>query len=149
MKKRIYKVGELCDTCGTPTVEGKDGNGYCKSCYIAWKNKQEGMQPSNDGHAPTSYRPTKEAIGQRKEIQGAINYKSESIRQAQDRKEQSMRMFACNRDAVLITTALMAQGGAWTDEMVKSKIEEYVCYLLANVYMETEKDYVTKFAAPF
>lgn len=33
--KRVYQVGEPCDTCGTPTIPGKFG-AYCKPCYIAY-----------------------------------------------------------------------------------------------------------------
>ena len=40
MPKRIYQIGEPCDVCGVPTVAGKDGNGYCKPCYIKWKKVQ-------------------------------------------------------------------------------------------------------------
>ena len=46
MPKRIYQVGEPCDTCGVPTTEGRDGNGYCKPCYIKWKNaSKQSQQP--------------------------------------------------------------------------------------------------------
>jgi hypothetical protein len=44
MAKRIYQVGEPCDVCGTPTTEGRDGNGYCKPCYIKWKNASKEQQ---------------------------------------------------------------------------------------------------------
>lgn len=43
MSKRTYRVGEPCDDCGTPTVQGKNG-AYCKPCYINWKNSQPAPQ---------------------------------------------------------------------------------------------------------
>ena len=34
-------VGQLCPDCGTPYIQGKNGQGYCKPCYIKWKNGQD------------------------------------------------------------------------------------------------------------
>jgi len=51
MSKRIYQVGEPCDYCQTPTVEGKFG-AYCKKCYIEYKNKKEALQPATNGYHP-------------------------------------------------------------------------------------------------
>jgi hypothetical protein len=52
--KRTYQVGEPCDDCGTPTIQGKNGYGYCKPCYIKWKNSKEQLPPSNQGAAPVN-----------------------------------------------------------------------------------------------
>jgi hypothetical protein len=54
MAKRIYQVGEPCDVCGTATVVGKGGTGYCKPCYIAWKNSSEALKPAVQGYNPAS-----------------------------------------------------------------------------------------------
>ena len=54
MAKRIYQVGEPCDTCQTPTIMGKGGTGYCKPCYIAWKNSSEALKPAVRGYNPAS-----------------------------------------------------------------------------------------------
>jgi hypothetical protein len=52
--KRIYQVGEPCDYCRTPCIEGQYG-AYCKPCYIRWKNEKEAMQkPTSDGYHPNS-----------------------------------------------------------------------------------------------
>ena len=40
MPKRIYQIGEPCDSCQTPAVQGKNG-AYCKPCYIAWAEAQK------------------------------------------------------------------------------------------------------------
>ena len=40
MAKKIYQVGEPCERCSTPTIQGPSGV-YCKKCYIEWKNKQD------------------------------------------------------------------------------------------------------------
>ena len=40
MAKRIYRVGELCDYCKTPTIQGKDGNGYCWPGWAKWKESK-------------------------------------------------------------------------------------------------------------
>ena len=136
MPKRIYQVGEPCDVCGTPTIAGRDGNGYCKPCYIEWKSKQEGMQPAQGGYAPKSYRPTQQAMGQRKEIQNTMNYKADQIAKAQANKEDSMRLFSSGRDAVLIVTAFY-KDNPLSDEEIKTKIEEWRKYLYNKIYADT------------
>lgn len=50
MPKRIYQVGEPCDTCNTPTIAGNDGNGYCKACYIKWANENKPQKQSTQGN---------------------------------------------------------------------------------------------------
>ncbi len=44
MPKRIYQVGEPCEVCQTPTIRGKDGNGYCWPCWSKWKDAQKATQ---------------------------------------------------------------------------------------------------------
>ena len=51
MPKRIYQLGEPCDYCRTPTIQGPTGI-YCKPCYIAYKNRQNAMPPAVNGNAP-------------------------------------------------------------------------------------------------
>ncbi len=46
MAKVQLAVGEACPDCGTPAIMGKSGGGYCKPCYIKWKNAQKGQQVS-------------------------------------------------------------------------------------------------------
>ena len=54
MAKKIYQVGEPCDYCRTPTIPGKGGTGYCKPCYIKWKNEKDSLQPAVQGYNPAS-----------------------------------------------------------------------------------------------
>lgn len=51
MPKRIYQVGEPCDDCGTPAVEGRNG-AYCKACYIKWKNANPTQPKPQQAYIP-------------------------------------------------------------------------------------------------
>lgn len=44
MPKRYYQVGEPCDKCKTPTIQGKNG-AYCKPCYIQWAEAKKNGTP--------------------------------------------------------------------------------------------------------
>lgn len=48
--QRNYTVGERCDKCGTPTIQGAKG-AYCKPCYIAYKNGQSLAQGAGQPQA--------------------------------------------------------------------------------------------------
>ena len=37
---RTYTVGEPCDVCYTPTIQGKNG-AYCWPCWKKWKNDKD------------------------------------------------------------------------------------------------------------
>jgi len=52
MPKRIYQVGEPCDVCGTTTIRGKDGNGYCWPCWSKWKDAQKATQAPPQPQTP-------------------------------------------------------------------------------------------------
>jgi uncharacterized Zn finger protein (UPF0148 family) len=137
MAKRIYQVGEPCDVCQTPTVQGKDGNGYCKPCYVAWKNKQEGLQPTSNGQAP--YRPTKEALGQRKEMFNVMEKKAETIGNFQKAKEDSMRIYSSGRDAVLVVTNMYPELSseilsANKEQAIKEEIIKWQKFFANSIY---------------
>jgi len=53
MPKRIYQVGEPCDQCGTPAIQGQFG-AYCYPCFKARKERQNQMQPPVNGYHPAS-----------------------------------------------------------------------------------------------
>lgn len=131
------QVGEPCEMCGKPLVEGQFG-AYCKPCFIEYKNKKEGLPPSEGGYAPktsprASYRPTNEAMATRREFQNTMDYKADNIAKAQAHKDASMTNLAICRDAVQLTIAEMAQG-VWTEEMIQGKIKEWKDWLRLNVY---------------
>lgn len=44
MPKRIYQLGEPCDKCRVPTVQGKFGP-YCKPCYVQWAEAKKNGTP--------------------------------------------------------------------------------------------------------
>ena len=52
MAKRIYQVGEPCDYCNTPTIQGKDGNGYCWPCWAKWKESKSSPQATQSTQRP-------------------------------------------------------------------------------------------------
>lgn len=56
--QRNYTVGERCDKCGTPTIQGAKG-AYCKPCYIAYKNGQQASAASNYAPKPTQATQTR------------------------------------------------------------------------------------------
>jgi len=53
MPKRIYQVGEPCDTCQTPTIAGRGGEGYCKPCYVKWAEANKSNPPQQTTYTPT------------------------------------------------------------------------------------------------
>ena len=121
-------VGDPCEECGKPLVEGKKGP-YCKACYIAWAEKKKSSwsnpQPSPQGSTQGNF--------------GAHSPISESVRQAQVNKENSMRIFSSGRDAVLIVCAEMAQDkiAIWSDEEVKDKILKWNEFFYEKIYVDT------------
>jgi hypothetical protein len=47
MPRQNLAVGQLCPVCGTPAIASRDGSGgYCKPCYVQWKNSQP-VKPTN------------------------------------------------------------------------------------------------------
>ena len=40
-------VGDLCPDCGTAMIAGRNGEGYCKPCYIKWAEANKAV--SNTG----------------------------------------------------------------------------------------------------
>lgn len=42
-------VGALCPDCQTPYIAGKNGQGYCKPCYIKWANENKSQTPASGG----------------------------------------------------------------------------------------------------
>ena len=99
-----------------------------------WDNTQNQTQNAPQAN-PAPYRANQQAMGQRKEFQNTMDYKAQQIQKAQASKEDSMRLFSSGRDAVLITTALMKEGG-WTDEIIKAEIEKWNKYLYNEIYCE-------------
>ena len=52
--KRIYAVGELCDVCKTPTIQGRYG-AYCWPC---WSKRKDQNTPQTHQNAPQQeFRP--------------------------------------------------------------------------------------------
>jgi len=45
-------LGQPCQDCGTPYVQGPRGI-YCKPCYIKWKNGQQSQPAPTNAPAPT------------------------------------------------------------------------------------------------
>lgn len=39
MARQPKVAGQPCETCNVPMIQGKNGEGYCKPCYIKWKNE--------------------------------------------------------------------------------------------------------------
>ena len=52
MAKQQLQVGENCPDCGTPAIAGKDGGGYCKSCYIKWAKANKPQQQARKTNQP-------------------------------------------------------------------------------------------------
>jgi hypothetical protein len=47
MPRQNLAVGQPCPVCGTPAIASRDGSGgYCKPCYVQWKNSQP-VKPTN------------------------------------------------------------------------------------------------------
>ena len=59
---------------------------------------------------------------------------SDNINRFESKKEESMKVMASGRDAVLIVTSEMNQGAAWTDDQVKAKIIEWKEFMYKNIY---------------
>ena len=55
-----------------------------------------------------------------REIKQAMNLKSQNIADAQKRKQNSMEMLACFRDATLLTVAQMGNGGRDVEDIENS-----------------------------
>ena len=151
---------ENCPKCGADIkvvpagISKKTGKPYnefmaCSVWECGWTDKiTSKTSPSQPQPATGAYRPTKDAMATRKEMQNTMNYKANQITRFQASKESSMRLFAANRDAVQLTIAEMGQL-VLKKEDIKSNIEEWIKYLLENVYMDNEKDFFTKFTRPF
>ena len=125
MAKRIYQVGEPCDECGVPTVAGKDGTGYCKPCYIKWKNTKEAMPPAQGGYAPKQWAGAQKTVA---------NQTSDNINRFESRQQESMRTLAAGRDATLIVVAEMGQGNAWTEDDIKKRVKMWAGWIKATIY---------------
>ena len=41
MARQPKVAGQPCETCNEPMIQGKNGEGYCKPCYIKWKNEEK------------------------------------------------------------------------------------------------------------
>ena len=89
----------------------------------------------------TPYRANQQAMGQRKEFQNTMDYKANQIANAQKAKEDSMRIYASGRDAVLITTALYPELSLGTNDLSKEdliheKIKEWQNRLANSIYAD-------------
>ena len=68
MPKVSLYVGQPCPTCGTPAVQGKDGGGYCKPCYIQYaeSKKHAPMSVAQQNPVRTEPKPDWDEIGRGK-----------------------------------------------------------------------------------
>ena len=145
MPKRIYQLGEPCDVCGTPTIQGSKGN-YCKPCYIAWKNQAD-KQP----RVAQTYQPQpvyanpafKASLGSNiapqttiNPIQEAQERKNGMIKDAQERKDRSIDKSRSISGAYNIISALI-QSGMIQEVDIKPKLLEYTKYLFSLDYDES------------
>lgn len=111
----IKRVGQPCPDCGTPFIQGPKGI-FCKPCYIRWKNQNQPEQSYSGQVAQTQQRvePYKEVM----------DYKSDKISEAQDRKELAIAIAGAKAGAGLIVTALVQSGAiignVWQEEFEKA-----------------------------
>ena len=63
-------VGDLCPDCGTAMIAGRNGEGYCKPCYIAWANKNKPQGGSTEVPKATGYDSDGQSQGNAKNIAG-------------------------------------------------------------------------------
>lgn len=115
-------------------LDKKSGN-WVISEYITgiWEDDQSDPKNPTTGQI-SPHRASSEQMATRREFQKTIDYKADTIRQAQAHKDESMKTLAVNRDAVQITIAEMAQGGAWDKELIKTNIREWKTWLDTNIY---------------
>lgn len=72
--------------------------------------------------------------GQARMTSQVQNNLSRNINQFEAKKEESMKVMASGRDAVLLTVAEMGQAGVWTDEMIQAKIKDWAKWMKENIY---------------
>ena len=117
---------------GTSKTTGKHYNEFyaCKKWECKGTLKME----------QANYRPTKEAMAERKEMFNVIDHNSDNISKHQSRKEESMTTLAINRDATLITVACLQNSPMMmaTDderqEYIKKELKYWKEYLQTNIY---------------
>jgi len=98
-----------CRFCGAKMVKSpKTGKVFCSE--KCWLKKSESYTPN-----------------EARDVQIQENIKN---------KDTGIKFSATRRDAVAVTTALMGQGGAWTDEMVKTEINKWIKYFTEVVYAD-------------
>ena len=119
MAKRIYQVGEPCDDCGISTIAGKDGTGYCKPCYIKWKNSQNQMKPAVNGYNPAT--PTAQARVQ-KSVDDNV---SRNINTFEARKEESIKHLTAFGHASDMVAAEIQSGigKEFTEDEIVAKVK--------------------------
>lgn len=139
------QVGEPCEMCGRPLVEGKFG-AYCKPCFIEYKNKKEGMPASEGGYAPKASPASSQrftgasyAPQPKKDFKATMDYKEQQISKMQDSKEESMRLFSAGRDATLVVTAIMDKG--WDDKLIEDTLLKWRKFFYQRVYTMKEEEY--------
>lgn len=102
--------------------------------------------PTQAQNAPqvnsTPYRANQAQMGQRKEFQNTMDYKANQIANAQKAKEDSMRIYASGRDAVLIVTNLypelttLSDMDIAKDDLIMEKIKYWQKKLSNEIYNE-------------
>lgn len=142
---KVYTIA-VKETQGVNKMSGKPVT-YQNIAYFITGGTQTPNQTENPAQvnsAPqgTNYRPTKEAMGQRKEMEMVMDKKADSISNFQKAKEDSIRIASSGRDAVLIVTAFYPEFGTdmfapSKDDLIKEKVKEWRKWLADNIYNDT------------
>lgn len=115
----------VCKYCQAKNVRNpKTGKVFCSDkCWLK-RGIGVGVTPQN---------PTTGQISP----SGGYPDVSSRVKEAQDNKQESMRIFSSGRDSVLIVCAEMGQGNAWSEEDIKKRIEFWNTYLYSKIYVDT------------